>query len=423
MPSLLSLPRELRDQIWAHASQREHTWSSYGFADYTKLAHSDANALQSVPSHAILQACRRICHEVTPFLYETVCVSVVHPNQVIRWLGSIGPRNSSCICHLVIRFTSLLLKYNEEKYVEDRMSAWAAVLRSLPKLLSLTFDFEQDPNVSMIWGTFDDNMLEREMLVNDTVVGDEIAASAAAWTNLLKPSLSRKAEAWEYQPNLNERPVTHAFIAMDEAIPPLLLQYFQKLLQLMSNSSFERNVTGLPMKFFEDSGFYLARTYAFNEDPEKLSFALSFGKQRRNLSSPLTTLRVMLNQLPHLLYLRVGCRNIDSSFMAFLPMQIQTLDAAFTDLNPQHLATNLQIMRERCEKLFTVAIAVSPLHDRDTLDDGEDRVFNRNSISKDVLQLWEPFWTSLDHLKSTGVRVWEGEGPGFKRPKVEDTAV
>ena len=88
------------------------------------------------------------------------------------------------------------------------MSAWDAALRSLPKLLSLTFDFEQDSNVSMIRGEFDDSMLEREMLVNDSLIGDEIAASAAAWTDLVQPSLSRKAEAWEYQPNLNKRPVT-----------------------------------------------------------------------------------------------------------------------------------------------------------------------------------------------------------------------
>ena len=89
------------------------------------------------------------------------------------------------------------------------MSAWDAALQSLLKLLSLTFDLEQVSKVSMIWGTFDDNMLERAMIVNDSVVGDKIAASAFAWTNLLRPSLTREAEAWEYQPN--------SFKAMDES--------------------------------------------------------------------------------------------------------------------------------------------------------------------------------------------------------------
>lgn len=283
---------------------------------------SDTNPFQSVSFHAILQTCRRICHEVTPFLYETVCVSIVHPNQAIRWLSSTGARNSSCILHLVTRFISLLLKYDEEEYVKQRTSAWHAALH---KLLSLTFDLQQDSNVSTIWGTFDDNMLEREMIVNDSVVGDKIAASAFALTNLLQPSLSREAKAGSTNQFLYEQPVSHAFKAMNEAIPPLLLQYFQTLLQLTFKFSFKRNVTGLPIKFFAESGFCLARTYAFNEDPQKTSFALSFNKQLRNLSSPLTTIRVMLNQLPHLLYLRVGCRNIGSSFMAYLPRRYKLL--------------------------------------------------------------------------------------------------
>ncbi|KAM0802463.1 hypothetical protein BDR22DRAFT_819984 [Usnea florida] len=280
---------------------------------------------------------------------------------------------------------------------------------------------QNDPNVSMIWGTFDDNMLGKEMLVDGTVVGNAIAASAAAWTNVLRPSPSKKAEAWDYQSNFSERPVTHAFIAMNEDIPPLLLHYFQTLLQFTSKSTLERNVTGLPMKSFEDSGLSLARTYAFNEHPEKPSFAMSFGNQGRNLSSPLSTLRVMLNQIPRLLYLRVGCRNIDSSFLASLPTQILTLDAAFADPDQRHLVTNLRIMRERCGKLFNLAIAVLPLHDSDTLSGAGNICFNRSSLSRDVLQLWEPFWHSLEHLKSTGVRVWEGRDPGFKRPR--DTAV
>ncbi len=134
--------------------------------------------------------------------------------------------------------------------------------------------------VSMIWATFDDKILKKELPVNYT---DEIAAPAAAWINLLQPSLSRTAGNQEYRPNSCERPVTHAFIAMDEAIPLLLLRYFQTLLQLASKCSVERNVKGLSTRLFEDSGCYLARTYAFNEDPEKRSFSLSFGNRRRGL--------------------------------------------------------------------------------------------------------------------------------------------
>ncbi len=60
--------------------------------------------------------------------------------------------------------------------------------------------------------------------------------------------------------------------------------------------------------------------------------------------------------------------------MVSLAMQVQTLDVAFTDSDPEHLATNLQTMRGPCKKLSTLAIAASPLHDRDALNDSEDRV-------------------------------------------------
>lgn len=112
---------------------------------------------------------------------------------------------------------------------------------------------------------------------------------------------------------------------------------------------------------------------------------------------------------------------MDASFMTHLLMQIQVRDVAVTDLDPQHLATNLQTVRGRCKKLFTLAIALSPLHDGDALYDSEHGSFNRKFVSKDVLQLWEPFWTPLEHLKSSFVRVWEGRGS--KRPKFENTAV
>ena len=80
--------------------------------------------MHSSPSPPTL-FCKQVvesANEVTLFLDEAVCVSVVHPFQVVCWLSSTGARDSSCIRHLVIRFTSLLLKYNKEKYVKDRMS-------------------------------------------------------------------------------------------------------------------------------------------------------------------------------------------------------------------------------------------------------------------------------------------------------------
>ena len=411
MAHLLRLPQELRDQIWAYACHREDAWCSEGFGVSRRPTPPPADTSKSRSLHRYLRVCRQIRDEVTPFLYQTVCINVCHPNEIIRWLGSIGARASACIRHLVIRFSSLLLKFNEERFVKDRKLAWDAALRALPRLLSLTFDFEQSSDVSMIWAALDD-----DMLVHDPHVGNELAISATAWAKRIRSGLSREIDTWEYQPSLSHRPVTHAVMAMDEAIPPLLLQYFSKLLELSSKTSLEQNVTGLPTSFFEQSGFYLARTYSFNEDPQNPSISMSFGRYRpRQFNSPMPSLRAMLGQLPRLLYLRVGCRNIDSSFLAFVPTSILTLDVAFTDKNPDRIVKNLQAMSERCKSLFTLAIAVSPLHDRELLDRTEERFFNRLTLSPKVVETWRPFWDALEFMKSSGLRVWEGEGPGFKR--------
>jgi len=414
MGSLIGLPGELRDQIYAYACHREDAWCTEGFTASRQPAVSTADTSRSRSLHRYLRICRQIRDEVTPFLYQTICINVCHPNETIRWLGTIGARNSACIRHLVIRFSSLLLKFNEAKFIKDRMLAWDAALRALPRLLSLTFDFEQDTNVSMIWATLDDNML-----LHDPHVGNELAISAAAWAKKLQPSLSSKAESWEYRPDLGKRPVTHAVMALDEAIPPLLLQYFSKLLELSNKTSLEQNVTGLPASFFETTGFYLARTYSFNEDPQNPTITMSFGRRGPNqFNSSMSSLRDMLDQLPQLLYLRVGCRNIDSSFLAFVPTSILTLDVAFTDTDPEHVVTNLRAMHERCKSLFTLAIAISPLHDRELLDGMEEVFFDRLSLTGNVTEKWAPFWDTLEVMKASGLRVWEGEGPGFKRDKV-----
>ena len=413
MASLFALPRELRDIIWNYACERNVKWSSFGYGGSRKSSRPTEIDPKCWSPYNYMRICRLACNEIAPILYRTACVSVVHPNQVIRWLGEVGARNSACIRHLVIRFTSLVLKYNEEKPVKDRILAWDAALRALPKLLSLTFDFEPNPKVGMFWAALDD-----DILAHDPVVGNELAISATAWAKKLQPSLGSEAQKWEYQPELSNRPITHAVLAMDEAIPPLLLAYFAKLLELASKSSLEQNVTGLPADFLEKSGFYLARTYSFNGNPENPSITMSFRRQSPTPTSPLSSLHVMLTQLPHLLYLRVGCRNIDSTFMLHLPPSIRTLDVAFTDTNPELIASRIRTMRERCKKLFTLAIDISPLHDRELSDKTEEKFFNRQSMSKEISKEWAPFWDVLEGLKSSGINVWEGEGPGFKRRQV-----
>ena len=414
MSGFLYLPFELRNQIWAYACHRDDAWCSEGFGGSRHPTATKADTSKPRSFHSYLRVCRQACNEITPFLYQTVCINICHPNEIIRWLGTIGARNSACIRHLVIRFYSLPLKFNEVKFVEDRVKAWDAALRALPRLLSLTFDFENSPDVSMIWANLDDCVL-----LHDPHVGNELAISATAWAKRLQQSPYGNDEDWAYKPDLQQRPVTHAVMAMDEAIPPLLLQYFSKLLELSNTTSLEQNVTGLPSSFFEKSGFYLARSYSFEEDPRRPTISMSYGRHGPSrFNSHLPSLNAMLIQLPHLLYLRIGCPNIDSSFLPFVPALLLTLDVAFTDTDPERVAKNIRIMREHCKVLFTLAIAVSPLHDRDILDGRDEIFFEKGILNKKILLRWEPFWDSLDALRASKVKVWEGEGPGFKRSKV-----
>ncbi|KAL6720745.1 hypothetical protein ACLMJK_002670 [Lecanora helva] len=332
--------------------------------------------------------------------------------EVIRWLGTIGARASACIRHLVTRFSSLLLKFNEDRFVRDRILAWKAALQALPRLLSLTFDFEQDANSSLIWASLDE-----DMLLYDPHVGNELAISATAWAKRIQAGPSQETKDWGYHPNLHQKRVTHALVAMDEAIPDLLLKYFSKILELSSKTSLEQNVTGLPRSFFEESGFYLARTYSLNENPQTPSISMSFGRSRESqLESPINSLRNMLVQLPHLLYLRVGCRSIDSSFLPLLPSSILTLDVSFTDTDPGQVVSNLKAMNERCRSLFTLAIAISPLHDIEPLDQ-EDVCFNKLALDAKLLAKWAPFWDTLDAMRSSRLKIWEGHAEGFTGPK------
>ena len=426
MAKLLSLPRELRDQIWVYACERDMTWSAYGFGGSrrTKTPSKPTSweldpittdmgypALESGSGspHSLLRICRRACEEMAPILYRICCVSLVHPNQITRWLGTIGARNSSCICHLVIRFTSLLLKYNEEKYVKDRMLAWNSTLKMLPKLNSLTFDFERDPKVSMIWATLDD-----DMLLSDEFVGNELAIPTTA--SAKQSSLTSKDRSRERQPQLGQRPVTHAIIATYEAIPPLLSQYFAKLLELSAKSSLEQSVRGLPAEFFDESSYYLARTSAFDEYREHQSIAMSFGGRPQVASTLIPDLRVVFKQLPHLLYLRVGCRDIDSSFLAHVPCGVVTLDISFTDRHPPIVASRIRALRQICKCLSKLTITVSPLHDRVSLTQtGEELPFDRMWVKKETAKEWQCFWQALGDLKDSGVRVWEKKGLDFMK--------
>ncbi len=424
MPSFFDLPREIRDVIWEKVLRGDNTTLPNGPQRKLKIKGkpSQSSTSGSVSPFSILQTSRRFCDEAAPYLYKYTAIYVLHPYQALRWILTIGPRNTSYIRYLVLKFTSLEIRNTNNKY--NALDVWHLCLRLLTNLTSLTFDYEPysipcppakswyDMDADL--QTFDCAMVK--MLKKLTVSSKPEVLQSVRGN-------SGDKEMLQFQPQLISKPITHAAIAIDEPMPYVLILSFIKLIKRDSHRSIssEEDITCLPAPFLVDRGFHLSRTYTFTEDPEKPSIVITYRKsdvssQKSSLARP--RINALLSHLPKLLYLRLGCRYTDSSFLAIIPSSIQTLDVAFTDPDPERVAGNLRAMRQRCEQLYTLAIAVSPLHDALVLNKpaerGQKPLDYQGSELVDTV-MWEPFWQAIRYLQSTGVRVWEGEGPGFRR--------
>ena len=428
MSPLLQLPLELRDHIWELVALQADPRATCDYAG-TRQPPWCSDQLSSYPR--LLRTCRQLSKELAPYLYRTVYLRIIHPNQTLRWIANIGPTNASCIRHLVISFTSLLVGYTEEKYTRDRKAAWTLALRSMPKLFSLDFHFEQDSRVSSLSAP-----LNIDISASDPEILTNLATSALSCAQIQASApQSTKGANWSYMPSMHFRPIDHAIFSISESMPPILVQYFNQVLSLrpvsprgsgfsvftssIRNNTMDQNITGLPSSFFTDCGFYLHRTCAFNENNENASALLTYRRFPWSSETPAPMLESLFKDLPNLQYLRLGCRHLNSNFLTHVPKRLHTLDVAFTDDNPMRVADNLMTMRGICKKLFTLAIAVSPLHDREHVDEDERRevFFDRRFVSKSGEEMWRPFWRALDEIKESRVKVWEGEGPGFKRGK------
>ena len=332
----------------------------------------------------------------------------------------IGPRNSSCIRHLSIRFNHLLLEYSSESQLSERQRAWAAALKCMPELLSLTFEFKTAAS---------SEKNDRYALDNDVTLLEELSESASAWSKILLPSFKRgqlppislSAQSLHWRTGL--RSVQQVVVAIDEPVPPLLEKYFASRLGLRNGDSLELGITGLPMEFFPAQKFSLFSTYVMNntdDESRRPSTLMTYYKVGTDpASTALTSLKQSLLQT-EMQYFRLGCRHIDAAAMMDIPSicyDVYTLDVAFTDSNPNQVAQYLETTRRRCSRLYTFAIDVSPLHNRDPDDDRKESFFKRENVSEDVQKAWQPYWKQLDELAAKGVRVWEGEGPGFRRGK------
>ena len=419
-PLLHKIPLEIRLQIWENVAGKTecfgHFWSSCG------LFAQDKPKSNRNPTHhlrGILTANRQIHMEISPFFYERVCVTVPHPDQVLRWIQTISPRNSACIRHLVIKYHSLLLNSHEQSRVDERELAWTAALRCMPNLLSLIFDFDENREM-----TTKRSAPDATMFVNDTILLLELAKSAVAWSKIQGLTTTQKTIDFQYYPQRNppdqheghgeiaQRQYNHAVIAIDEEVPFPLQRFFAKHLQ--TNYTFlDLPVTGLPPSFFQMQGLELTNTFALNNDKtRRVSVVLTYQKgRRRQTTTTSQDLDFVLTGLP-IKYLRLGCRHIDSKGLYQIPKlteELVSLDLAFTDPDPNEIVMYLNHVQARCPKLYTLAIAVSPLHDRNPDDPKPEKFFNRKSVSAEVAAKWKPFWDKMDEMNDGGTKVWEGE--------------
>ena len=392
MPSLLELPQELRDAIWVEV-------------------HSSACHGHLPLPYDILRTSKRIQQELAPYLYQTVVFHLHRPFQALRWIHAIGPLNRSCIRRLVLKFSSIEAKVP----LDNASDVWSSSVESLPNLETLTYEY--DPaNIKKQDST---NSIEHHPALSAHFV------SAVSLNPKMRKGPSKHDDAdgiLSSNSSHKDRTITHAVLAIDDTIPEVLVRPVLSLLAINSSIPLEQNITGLPPGFLQEHRLRPSRTYLIIENPQRPSVTLSYRKSPTNdlsNSHPPPNIPAMLSVLPRLLYLRLGCPTTNSNFLTLLPPTLQTLDVAFTDADPERVAANLNMLHQRCQQLFTFGVAVSPLHDNNDLPDG-GRQINEGTPEReeeDTRKEWMPFWKALRDIQATGVRVWEGEGPGFKSSK------
>lgn len=383
MASLLTLPLELREEIWGLVCRLDAPF-------------------------ALLRTNRQFRVELAPYLYKNVIVHLPNPHQILLWTRRIGTYNSSCVRNLTVKFSALKPTLGTLEHTTIS-SIWSESLDALCQLDTLIYYYEPSQHYSQqCLG------LDHDRACRFTTFERAMRKAGTQGLDTRPTGDSHDHDILESLPAAPSRPITHAILAIDEAMPEINMRVFMKLLSIDMGSCFYKQVTGLPTEFFAGNGLELVRTYAMIEDPQQNSLALTYRKHHSSSFVKPPNLQTILSNLPRLLYLRLGSPKIDSSFLTFLPLTIQTIDVSFRDPDPERVSRNLRFMNKRCNKLFTLAIAVSPLHDLLELPDG-GRQIEQTSKGEEALSEWEPFWDALAHIQGTRVKVWEGEGPGFKR--------
>lgn len=328
-------------------------------------------------------------------------------HHVISWVHTIGALNGSCIRRLVLKYWAVdQSSGNPDR--GDALGVWYSALAIVPNLDFLIFHYEPSTIHAPSWSNSDLPVAFSELAVN-------LRAAKTPRTPQKCASIvnAYDEDVFEGQ-SMEARHFTHAAIAIREPVPEINAFSFIKLLGANPVIPFERNITGLPVGFLAGNDLQLMRTDCMTEEPQNHSVALTYSKQNTSWAHHSPNLRQIFANFPWLLYLRLGCPDVNSDFLRYLPAGLQTLDVAFKDPDPIRVAGNLLLLSQRCPKLFTLAIAVSPLHDVYRLPHG-GRVIDQQSAGEADNNHWEPFREALRFMQSTGVKVWEGDGPRTRK--------
>ena len=415
MAGLLTLPTELRNLIWDYLNPDQQC--TYGVSAFLR---PNFEARYQNPYLNLTLTCHQLNTELTPLLYQSVILECFSPGDFLHWVAQTGIGRSSMIASLVLKTRSLP---SAGKHVSELYeTAWGFALLSLPKLRALTVHFEYEDNLPA--AITESPPVETPQLLQRL---SELALQSCETESDQEAALP--SPMWSYRPSMEARPYTHGVFALNERMPLVLNYHWNKSTRFTRNTarfpttevftheSMEENLTGLEPHFFERNSLCLTNTCAFSENNEYPNVHLTFTRQPKQRIPAIDYINVMLQRLPTLQYLRIGSCELDSSFLREIPTNVNTLDVAFTDNEPRRIAENIIAMRLRLWNLFTLAIEVSPLHDRKPADEDDtaEHFFDRIFVSNDVQERWAPFWKALDDVKASRVKVWEGEGPGFRR--------
>ncbi|MCJ1351884.1 MAG: hypothetical protein MMC33_001868 [Icmadophila ericetorum] len=390
MPTLLDLPRELRDQIWEYT-----VFDWIGVSAYINPNFPPHNS----PSQ-LLQTCQRVHAEVSPILYGVPMFYLFAPHMAKEWINKIGPYNSGLIRNLTLKSSFLSMDANQAGRA-IASDAWACVLQAMPNLRELTFDHETNsPNWSDM--AFKADRMEYSGALSNALRGltrlESISYVRGRTCNL---------EFLKSKPHLQHLRVTHAALVSNVPIDDYCREFRSlKVLQLgkvfedtrvwstdtdwqLLNSSATQFLRGLQRASF--------RSLVIVEDRggiKVLSMKIKYdlGTATKPTDTSNKDMKRLFSHMPTLSYLGLD-GGVDASALAEIPVTVEHLVLSFAENeDTESVATQISRLKERCTNLKCLDIAVS-----------ESEVFQ---VSKDVTKIQgQSLHNALLQLRCSGVHV------------------